>query len=51
MGARQVTAARQLTLDGPRNECVFSFDRRYRYLLKRKVAESGGVFQCPDGTK
>ncbi len=36
-------AARQLTLDGPRNECVFSFDRRYRYLLKRKVAETGGV--------
>lgn len=38
-----MTAARQLTLDGPRNECVFSFDRRYRYLLKRKVAEQGGV--------
>jgi hypothetical protein len=38
-----MTAARQLTLDGPRNECVFSPCRRYRYSLRRKINDATGV--------
>jgi hypothetical protein len=30
-----VAAAHQLSLDGPRNECVFSPCRKYRYTLRR----------------
>ncbi len=41
-----MTAAAQLSLmpRPPRNECMFSFDRRYRYLLKRRLSGGpGGV--------
>ncbi len=33
----------QLALIGPRNECVFSPCRRYRYVLKRKLGSGAGV--------